>query len=211
MKSHLIFLGSPGSGKGTQANLLAKKIGFEKISTGVLLREEIEKKTDLGKEIKYISEKGGLVDDHIVLKLIKSQTNLENKSYIFDGFPRNLRQSKLFDKHIILKDTFKAIYFKVDSEKMIQRIVNRRVADESGEIYNLISKPPLVPGKCDISGENLIQRKDDYEEIVRNRLQLFKDLIDPVLAYYDKCDQLQTIDANRTVDEIFSNLKSLLI
>lgn len=205
-KPQIILLGAPGSGKGTQAAQLVEELGYKHISTGDLLRKEISEGSELGQRVKSIMDNGDLVDDHTVLELLKKNCDLNNNVYIFDGFPRNLEQAKLLDE-VVLKDVSKkAIYFDIDLEILIERVVNRRLAPKSGEIYNLKTKPPKVPGKCDVSGEELIQRKDDNEETVRNRLNVFKSTIDPVLDYYEKTGNLIRIDASRTSREVMDQL-----
>lgn len=206
----IILLGAPGSGKGTQAAQLVEKFGYKHISTGDLLRKEISDGSDLGKKVKSIMDRGNLVDDGTVLELLKKNCDLVNNAYIFDGFPRNLEQAKLLDQVVLNDVAKKAIYFDIDLEVLIERVVNRRLAPKSGEIYNLKTRPPKVPGKCDVSGEELIQRKDDNEETVRNRLNVFKSTIDPVLDYYEKSGHLVKIDASRSSEKVMDQLISVI-
>ena len=166
----LILLGAPGSGKGTQAQMLTSKFGFKHVSTGDLLRDEVEKKSELGKKVKSIIDGGNLVDDGTVLELLKANCEIEENVYIFDGFPRNLEQAKLLNNGLLSGSNFLALYFEIDLDILVERIVNRRIAPKSGEIYNLISKPPKKEGFCDISGEELVHRKDDNEETVRKTI-----------------------------------------
>ncbi len=210
MNKHLILLGAPGAGKGTQASLLVKNCSYSHISTGDLLRGEIAKGSELGDRVKSILASGDLVDDMTVLDLLKANIDLAQNQYIFDGFPRNIEQSKLLDDHILHDSTSLAIYFDIDFEVIVKRVINRRVAPKSGKIYNLITCPPKVEGKCDETGEDLILRKDDSEDVVRNRLKVFKDAIDPMLDYYKKLDRLKLIDADRDQETVFSSLKELL-
>lgn len=210
MKPQIILLGAPGSGKGTQAALLVEKLGYNHISTGDLLRKEISEDSDLGKKVKSIMDKGNLVDDKTVLELLKKNCDLQNNAYIFDGFPRNLEQAKLLDQ-VVLKDVDKkAVFLNIDLEILVDRVVNRRLAPKSGEIYNLKTRPPKIAGKCDVSGEDLIQRKDDNEETVRNRLNVFKTTIDPVLKHYKKSGDLVEIDASRSSSEVIDQLISVI-
>lgn len=209
-RPQIILLGAPGSGKGTQAAQLVEKLGYNHISTGDLLRKEISEGSELGLKVKSIMDKGDLVDDQTVLELLKKNCDLGQNSYIFDGFPRNLEQAQLLDQ-VVLKDVSKkAIYFDIDLEVLVERVVNRRLAPKSGEIYNLKTKPPKVPGKCDVSGEDLIQRKDDNEQTVRNRLNVFKSTIDPVLEYYEKNESLVRIDASLPSGEVMDQLLTVI-
>lgn len=207
---HLILLGAPGSGKGTQAKKIVTELGYDHISTGDLLRGEVAKGTELGKRVEKIMKEGALVDDQLVLELLKANCDLENNSYIFDGFPRNEEQAKMLDSEVLKDSKSLAISFDMDSEKIIQRIINRRIAKGSGEIYNLVSRPPKVEGKCDVSGEELIHREDDKEEVVRNRLEVFENTIEPMLKYYDAKGILVKVDADKDPAELFEDLKGLI-
>jgi adenylate kinase len=204
--SQLILLGAPGSGKGTQAAKLVSELGYNHLSTGDLLRAEIAEGTELGKRVQGIMERGELVDDGIVLELLKKNCDLESNKYIFDGFPRNIEQAKALSE-VVLKDaSYQAIYFELDLEVIVDRISNRRMAPKSGRIYNLISSPPKVEGKCDETGEDLIQRKDDNVETVRNRLEVFKETIGPVIEFYKNKNALQSVNAISDPEDVFAEL-----
>lgn len=210
MKPNLILLGAPGSGKGTQANRLVSTFNYSHVSTGDLLRAEIAKESDLGKKVQEIMSSGNLVDDQTVLELLAANCDLSAASYIFDGFPRNLEQAKMLDNAIVKESQAMAVYFKMDTEVLVERIVNRRVAKGSGEIYNLVTRPPKVEGKCDVSGEDLTHRSDDREDVVRNRMKIFTDEIEPMLAYYREKGILKEVDASKSSDEVFASLESLI-
>lgn len=210
MKPQLILLGAPGSGKGTQASKLVENFGYAHISTGDLLRTEIQKGSDLGKRVQSIMDAGNLVDDATVLELLKVNCNLDEKSYIFDGFPRNIEQAKSLDEVVLTNRHALALYFDIDLEIIVERVTNRRVAPKSGEIYNLITRPPKVEGKCDVSGEDLVFRKDDNEQTVRNRLNVFKETITPVLDYYRSKGILKTVDATQSTENVLSQLKKFI-
>jgi len=210
MKPQLILLGAPGSGKGTQAAKIVSEFGYNHLSTGDLLRAEILKGSELGNKVKEIIDAGNLVDDATVLELLKVNCDLSGHSYIFDGFPRNGEQAKALDNTVLGNSKAIAIYFKLDLEVLVERITNRRIAPTSGRIYNLLSNPPQVEGVCDESGEALIQRKDDNEETVRNRLNVFKETINPVLEYYRSKNCLVEIDATKSQDEVFSQISNII-
>lgn len=209
-RPQLILLGAPGSGKGTQAQKLVANMGYKHISTGDLLRSEIAKGSDLGKRVKQIMDEGKLVDDQTVLELLKVNCDLEGNSYIFDGFPRNIDQARALDEVVLQGANTKAVYFDIDLEILVARITNRRLAPKSGEIYNLLTKPPKVPGKCDVSGEDLIQRPDDNEETVRNRLGIFKETIEPILAFYESQGVLARINADQSSEAVYAELERAL-
>ncbi len=211
MKPQLILLGAPGSGKGTQAQKIVSEFGFTHISTGDLLRSEIAKQSELGNRVKSIMDSGNLVDDDTVLELLNANCELGSNAYIFDGFPRNLEQAKSLDEVVLKGVKSIALYFEIDLEILVERITNRRIAPKSGEIYNLISKPPKKDGICDVSGEPLIQRKDDNEETVRNRLGVFKSTIEPVLDYYEKQGALVRLDASKTLEDVFALVSAAVI
>jgi len=203
MKPQLILLGAPGTGKGTQAKKIVENLGYSHVSTGDLLRNEIAKDSELGKKVRGIIDRGDLVNDQVVLELLNANCDIENSAYIFDGFPRNIEQAQLLEEHVLKGADSKAIYFNIDLEVLVERISNRRIAPKSGEIYNLLSRPPKVEGKCDVSGEDLIHRKDDNAETVRNRLEVFKNTIAPILDYYESKGVLVSIDASRSADEVY--------
>lgn len=209
MKPQLILLGAPGSGKGTQAARLVDELGYTHLSTGDLLRKEIKSGSALGQKVQGIMDAGKLVDDDTVLELLNANCDLSNTAYIFDGFPRNKDQAKSLDE-VVLKDaSSKAVYFEIDLEKLAARLINRRTCSGCGEIYNLLSKPPKEEGKCDLCGASLTQRKDDNEETVKTRLQVFKDTIEPVLAHYESTGRLARVDASQAPEQVFGALKEI--
>ncbi|MEX0799367.1 MAG: adenylate kinase [Bacteriovoracaceae bacterium] len=203
MKKNLIFLGAPGSGKGTQSAKLAENEGFEHVSTGDLLRSEVARGSELGKRVKEVMDAGKLVSDDLVVELLKSNLELDKKSYIFDGYPRNIEQAKTLDE---ILDGFSslAVYFKLDTEKMVERLVNRRVSRDGKYIYNLLTNPPEKEGVCDVTGEPLIQRKDDTEEVVRNRMKIFKSTMDEVIKHYREKGNLVEVSADQSMDEVYN-------
>lgn len=203
MKKNLIFLGAPGSGKGTQSARLTSALGYEHVSTGNLLREEISKGSELGEKIKDIMANGELVSDELVVELLKSNLDLENKSYIFDGYPRNIEQAKTLDS-ILGSHPSVAVYFKIDTEKMVERLTNRRMTKDGKHIYNLKTNPPKKDGICDITGEALVQRKDDTEEVVRNRMDIFNKTMGEVVSHYQGFGKLVEVDADQPMENVYN-------
>jgi adenylate kinase len=209
MKSHLIFIGAPGSGKGTQASRLVSQRGFKHISTGDLLRSEISKQSPLGLEVKKVMDEGKLVSDDLVIRLLQANINLNQSQYIFDGYPRNLAQAQTLDDEVLKGSPSLAVYFDLDMTKLIARLTNRRTCKGCGAIYNLISKMPKVMGVCDMcGGDDLVQRADDREEVITNRLKVFKDTVDPVIKYYQDHGRLMKVDAEGSIDGIFNQISS---
>jgi adenylate kinase len=206
----LVLLGAPGSGKGTQSAKLIDEKGYSHVSTGNLLRAEVEKATELGKEIKTVMESGSLVSDELVVRLLKSNIDLDSGSYIFDGYPRNIDQAKTLDSEILGGRDYLAIYFDIDNEKLVERLTNRRVTKDGKNIYNLLTNPPIVPGKCDETGQDLIQRDDDKEDVIRNRMKIYNDTIGPVLDFYREKGILKEIQADNDPEDIFGELEKLV-
>ena len=209
MKAHLIFIGAPGSGKGTQASKLVTEKSLKHISTRDLLRSEIAQGSALGQEVKKVMDAGQLVSDDLVIRLLQANIDLANSQYIFDGYPRNLAQAQTLDKEVLKGSPSTAVYFDIDMGKLVERLTNRRTCKNCGAIYNLISKKPKVMGVCDQCGStDLVQRADDKEEVITNRLKVFKDTVDPVLKYYQDLGRLMKVDAEGSVDEIYKMISS---
>lgn len=216
-KKELIFLGPPACGKGTQTEKLAKYLDFPHVDTGSLLRAEIKNETPDGKVAKSYIDKGNLVPLDLVAKIIKnrlSQEDCEN-GYVLDGYPRSLEQADKLD--VINKEIngdekvdFRAIYFDIDTNVLVERIVNRRSCPVCGEIYNLEFKPPKVTGHCDNDGAELTQRKDDTKEVAQARFDTYFHETAPLIDYYKNKGVLKTIDANGTIDEVWERLLKVI-
>lgn len=196
----LILLGPPGGGKGTVAKRLQAEFNIPVISTGVILRETIDKKSKLSTEVNNIMSKGGLVPDHIILEIIKERIKQEDckNGYIFDGFPRNIEQVNLLEKlnegHNEYIDY--VFYFEIPFSEIIQRLSNRRVCKKCSTNYNLLFNPPKKDNICDICGGELYQREDDKEETIKNRLEVFTKQTVPLKKYYEEKKLLKIIDAH---------------
>jgi adenylate kinase len=202
---NLILLGAPGSGKGTQSARLVKSLGYVHISTGNLLRNEISKGSDLGLRVKEAMDSGQLVSDELVVELLKVNLRLDDSDYIFDGYPRNSEQANTLSE-ILGESEYKAVFFKLDTDRLVERLSNRRVTRDGKHIYNLVSNPPINDGICDVTGEPLVQRDDDKEEVVRSRMKVFEKTISPVLEFYKASGKLVEIDANDTQDRVYDSL-----
>lgn len=206
---NLIFIGPPGCGKGTQSNILKDAKGYTHVSTGDLLRSEVSKGTDLGRKISDVMESGELVTDELVTELLKANIDLSSKQYIFDGFPRNVKQAEILDQ-ILEGSDYSVIYFKVDVENLVGRITNRRVSSDGKHIYNLISNPPKEDGKCDQTGQFLIQREDDKEEVVRNRMDVYSRETEPMIDFYRSKNILEEVDAEKSIESVTEQIERVL-
>lgn len=217
MKKELIFLGPPACGKGTQTEKLAKYFGFPHVDTGSLLRAEIKAETENGKIAKQFIDKGMLVPVELVGSVIKNRLAQDDckHGFILDGYPRSLEQAEMLEqiKEVINGNEevdFRAIYFELDQSVLISRIVNRRSCAKCGEIYNLKFKPTKVEGICDKCGGELIQRKDDNEEIAKARFETYFHKTAPLINYYKNKNVLRTINADGSIDEVWERLKKVV-
>ena len=187
---YIIMLGAPGSGKGTTAKILAKKTNLLHISTGDMFREQIKKETELGKLANSYMSKGQLVPDEVTINIVKDRLNWEDAEagVILDGFPRTLEQAKALDK--ILEEKGKKVTaapeLVISDEIIVDRILNRQTCSnkECGAIYNSKYKPSKVDGVCDICGAPLVSRKDDNEETIKNRLEVYRENSKELISYY---------------------------
>ena len=195
----MILLGAPGVGKGTQAKLVMDKYGIPQISTGDMLREAIKAGTALGEKVKAVLESGALVTDEIIIDLVKERITQPDceKGFLFDGFPRTIPQAQaLVDENIAIDSV---IEIKVPEEEIVKRLSGRRVHLDSGRIYHVLFDPPKVEGKDDETGEALIQRDDDTEETINERLKVYVEQTEPLVLFYqrlsDESDSSLTYDA----------------
>ncbi len=206
----LILLGPPGSGKGTQANLLHDKFNIPHFSTGIILRDNISSATELGVMASQFMNKGELVPDQIILKMVESILDAEgdNPSFIFDGFPRTIPQSEGFDK--ILSERNLALEHVINIELLEDEVINRLSSRWScpncDSIFNSISKPPKVNGICDVCGNELRQRDDDKPDTVRNRLSVYFEQTEPLIDYYNDKGILRTVSGAGGPESVFDRI-----
>jgi len=207
----LIFLGAPGSGKGTVSTKLKNEYGWIPISTGDIFRENIKNETSLGIKAKKLVESGNLVTDDITNEMFKDKFSSFDfsKNYIFDGYPRSLNQidflNNLFNN--VEKLEIKVIYFEANENILVKRISGRLVCPDDGSVYHKTTLPPNVEGICNLCGTELIKRKDDEFEKIAIRISEYKKKTFPIIEEYKKNSEFIVIDANRNVDE---SLKELL-
>jgi len=195
----VILLGGPGAGKGTQANYIKERYNIPQISTGDMLRAAVKAGTPLGVEAKKVMDAGGLVSDDIILGLVDERIKDPDcaNGYLFDGFPRTLAQADaLKDKGVKIDAV---VEIDVDDNEIIKRMSGRRVHLASGRTYHVVFNPPKQEGKDDETGEPLIQRDDDKEETVRERLSVYHDQTEPLIDYYSKWAASGDADAPKYV------------
>ncbi|MFH1238684.1 MAG: adenylate kinase [bacterium] len=202
----LVLLGLPGSGKGTQADLVKKKYNLYHISTGNLLREAINNQTALGKEAQTYVQSGELVPDTLIINLVREV--IAKRGFILDGFPRNLTQAEKLDtmlKELGIKLDI-ALEIKVDEDILIKRLTGRRTCSKCGALYNIYFNPPKTADVCNLCGGQLTQRNDDRAEVVNNRIKVYWSNISPVLEYYQKNKILKVIDGQQDAGKVFADI-----
>lgn len=214
MKIQVIFLGAPGSGKGTQASKLSKDLNLPHVDTGSMLRSAVSEGTELGLLAKNYMDNGQLVPAEVVIGIIKERllkSDCDN-GFILDGFPRSIEQAEGLD--VILKEIDKEISavlnIDIPEDILVDRMAYRKTCSSCGEKYNLKFKPPVNSDKCDICGAELSQRSDDSKENAERRIQTYKNETQPLINYYEKKKVLVNIDGNRNIDEIYSDIKNKL-
>ena len=202
----VIFLGPPGAGKGTQAKLVATHYGVPHLSTGDMLRENVALGTPLGALAKPIMERGALVPDDLILRMVAERIARADCStgFVFDGFPRTLAQAAALDGLLEVQKSEPAavIYFNVPEEILMRRMTGRRTCKIGFEIYNIYERPPKVEGRCDVDGGELIQRPDDRPEVIRERLAAYDRQTKPLVDYYRARGTLEEIDADASVADV---------
>jgi len=219
----IVLLGSPGAGKGTQAKFIMDRYHIPQISTGDMLRLAANQGTAAGLQAKAIMETGRLVPDDIIVALVEARIKQPDckDGFLFDGFPRTLPQAEAIRKSRIFIDV--VIEIAIEDEEVVKRLSGRRIHPASGRIYHQLYNPPLVTNKDNITGEDLVQRKDDWEETVRKRLEVYHRQTKPLIYYYQdwqRCGDLQAphyvrIDGNARAqevrDRIFTELDKRLV
>jgi len=195
----IILLGGPGAGKGTQASFIKDKYDIPQISTGDMLRAAVAEGTPLGIEAKKVMDAGGLVSDEIILGLVRERIAKDDCSggFLFDGFPRTLAQAEALKEQGVSIDA--VVEIDVDDEEIVRRMSGRRVHPASGRTYHVVFNPPQQEGRDDTTGEPLVQRDDDKEATVRQRLKVYHDQTEPLIGYYSELASEARDDSPRYV------------
>ncbi len=211
----MVLLGPPGAGKGSLAGLIKDMMGIAHISTGDMLREEMKKNSPLGMEIKGLVEKGALVPDEVVTRLVQEKVSHDPslaKGYMLDGFPRTVTQAQDLDVMLLRaqKPLDFALYMEADLDIILRRLTGRRVCKKCGALYHLKNKPPKVADTCDSCGGALYQRADDNEETIRKRMDIYIASTKPIIDYYAKQGKLKTVDGNAETVDVRNRLVDIL-
>ena len=206
----LIFLGAPGAGKGTQAEIIAAELKIPTISTGNIIREALANGTDMGLKAKSFIEAGKLVPDDVVIGIIKERLACDDCSngFILDGFPRTIPQAEALDIMGIIID--KVVDIDVPDENIVNRMSGRRVCKACGSSYHIENKKPKVEGVCDSCGGELQIRKDDAPETVLDRLNVYHEQTEPLKDYYAKCGKLRSVEGTAPIKEITASILKVL-
>ncbi|MDD7146755.1 MAG: adenylate kinase [Lachnospiraceae bacterium] len=210
----IIMLGAPGAGKGTQAKMIADKYQIPHISTGDIFRSNIKEGTELGKEAKTYMDKGLLVPDELTVKILLDRVAKDDckNGYVLDGFPRTIPQAEVLDEALAkLNDKIDyAIDVDVPDKNIIRRMSGRRACLACGATYHIEHIPPKTEGICDRCGKELVQRDDDKEETVKNRLNVYHEQTQPLIDFYTKKGILKTVDGTVDMKDVFAAIVKIL-
>ncbi len=211
---HVVFLGPPACGKGTQSAILVKKYGYHHLATGDLLRKEAASGSELGSQLKSAVERGILGPSELVNQVIKKDIEKYSKnSILFDGYPRKIDQGIFLDQVVAETDgkIKRVFYFDVDANQILQRILSRITCKDCGAVYNLQTTPPKKEGVCDdCAGNHLVQRSDDNEAILKNRFKYFLEETAPLKEFYQERGILTVIDARAPLEEVTTQIVNAL-
>lgn len=214
MRDFYVFLGPPGAGKGTQAKVVAHKLGIPQISSGDIFRENIKNQTELGILANRFIKVGELVPDDVTIGMVReriSRTDCDMGA-ILDGFPRTPNQAKAFDEMLdeIGCKINQVPFIAVDEEELVDRLSGRLTCREKGHVFHKKYNPPQVEGVCDFDGSDLYQREDDHPETVKNRIRVYEQQTRPLIEYYQERGILVEIDGNQPIDSVTSELLVLV-
>ena len=210
----IVFMGPPGAGKGTQAEKIIETYQIPHISTGDMFRKAIKDQTELGMEAKRYMDQGALVPDHVTIGIVKDRLSESDckSGFLLDGFPRTVDQAKALDEILTSLDSKidYVINIDVDLDILKERLTGRRICRSCGATYHMIFNPPAVAGTCDKCGGELYQRKDDNEETVGNRLDVYVNQTKPLLDYYSLAGNLVNINGQQSIDLVFAEIQDVL-
>lgn len=210
----MVFLGPPGAGKGTQAVMLSERLGILHLSTGDILRENVKHDTGIGKKAKSFMEKGELVPDDMVIEMMLGaiKTGKNNRGFILDGFPRTLYQAKKLDAdlHKLNMPIEMVVYFETSIDTVIFRLTGRRLCRNCGANYHIINMPPKKEGICNKCGGDLYRRKDDNEDTIKKRLEVYNNQTEELIGYYKKQGILKKVSGDLDAGSVYEELFGIL-
>ena len=210
----IVLLGPPGAGKGTQAKSISNRYSIPHISTGDIFRKNISEETPLGIEAKQYIDNGQLVPDEVTINMVKDRLTWEDckNGYLLDGFPRTVAQAEALQEFLESRDEKldTALCIEVPSSFILERMTGRRVCLSCGASYHIKFNSPAVDGVCDVCGDNIIQRKDDVEETVKERLDVYERQTQPLIDFYKEKKLLSTVDGTKAINEVFEGICNIL-
>ena len=206
----MILLGAPGAGKGTQAEVISKQLKIPTISTGNMLREAMKNGTELGRKVKDFMDNGQLVPDDVVIGIVAERVSREDcaNGFILDGMPRTIPQAAALEEKGIRFDAVVSI--EISDDVIEGRMTGRRVCGSCGASYHIVANPPKTEGVCDTCGKELVIRKDDNPETVRNRLKVFHAETEPLKDFYEKLGNLKLVEGNQPIEQITRDILAVL-
>ena len=210
----IVLLGPPGAGKGTQAKSISNRYSIPHISTGDIFRKNISENTPLGIEAKSYMDNGQLVPDEVTINMVKDRLQQDDckNGYLLDGFPRTVHQAEALDNFLTEREESidTALLIEVPKEFILERMTGRRVCPSCGASYHIKFNPPANDGKCDLCGSDVIQRKDDTEETVKGRLDVYENQTQPLIDFYKNKKQLSVVDGTQAINEVFESICKIL-
>lgn len=210
----IVLLGPPGAGKGTQAKSISNRYSIPHISTGDIFRKNISENTPLGVEAKKYIDDGQLVPDDVTINMVKDRLQQEDckNGYLLDGFPRTVHQAEALQLFLQDREEKLDTSLCIDVPKgfILERMTGRRVCPSCGASYHIKFNPPIVAGRCDVCGSDIIQRKDDAEETVRERLDVYERQTQPLIDFYSSRDMLSVVDGTKAINEVFESICHIL-
>jgi adenylate kinase len=211
---NLVLLGAPGAGKGTQAERLVDDFDLPYYSTGNILREAVEEETELGREAKEYMDRGDLVPDELICRVIEERLDSgeADDGFLLDGFPRTIGQAEMLGEALEKRGRSLTAALLIDTpdEEVIRRLSGRRTCVKAGHVYHVEFDPPKNEGVCDQDGSRLIQRDDDKPETVKNRLAVYHEQTEPLIEWYDERGLLRRFDGTRSPEEVHSHIRATL-